>query len=467
MTDKSRRSFIKKTGMVSLGFLGLNQLMTSGCKQEPNFDFGTLSHNPGDILSLPKGFSAKVISRKGDIMNDGLFSPGAHDGMGVFSWKDGKVILVRNHELSPGSYGSGPFDEGNKLINKISVDKIYDYAKGGDRTCVGGTTTMIYDEQSQKIELEYLSLIGTVRNCSGGVTPWNSWITCEETDFRKGDIEGRLEMDHGYNFEVPASDQIGLANPLPIKAMGRFVHESVAVHPTLGIVYQTEDEGEGLLYRYLPNTTPNKFGDLHKGGKLQCLSLTDWKSADTRNWEKFKTDPFPEKKSFNVTWIDLDDVESPDNDLRLRGFKKGAAIFASGEGMSFGKDEVFFTASSGGKKENGQVFRYVPSKFEGKPEEKDFPGTLELFLESKDNDTFRYCDNLTVAPWGDVIICEDNSDARIIGITPKGQTYVIAKNIGYRESEFAGPVFSPSGKTLFVNIQSPGLTLAITGPWKS
>jgi secreted PhoX family phosphatase len=170
---------------------------------------------------------------------------------------------------------------------------------------------------------------------------------------------------------------------------------------------------------------------------------------------------------FDVSWVDLDDVEAPEGDLRLRGRKLGAAIFSSGEGMSYGKNELFFTASSGGKAELGQVFRYVPSKYEGQPMEKDSPGKLELFIESRSIDIFQACDNLTVAPWGDVIICEDRKDARIVGITPAGETYVLAQNVGYRESEFAGPVFSPSGKTLFVNIQSPGLTLAITGPWRS
>ncbi len=72
-----------------------------------------------------------------------------------------------------------------------------------------------------------------------------------------------------------------------------------------------------------------------------------------------------------------------------------------------------------------------------------------------------------MSPWGDLVICEDCEDARIIGITPAGKAYVIATNTGYRTSEFAGPVFSPSGKSLFVNIQNPGLTLAITGPWKN
>lgn len=465
--NTSRRDFIRNTSLVSLGFLGLTQLLTTRCKPVSDVGFGPLVYREGDILSLPKGFSAQVISRQGDRMSDGFLCPGAHDGMGTFKGANGKVLLVRNHELTPGSYGEGPFGKDNAMVEKVSKDKIYDYASGGKYMCVGGTTTTVYNEQTGKVESQSLSLTGTVRNCSGGRSPWNSWITCEETNFTKGGDNGFLEKDHGYNFEVPALEQIGLIDPVPIKAMGRFVHESVAVHPTLGIVYQTEDEGDGLLYRYLPNVVPNAPGDLHKGGRLQCLAIKEWKSADTRNRKNRKTDRFPERKPLEVTWIDLDDIESPEGDLRLRGFQKGAAKFSSGEGASFGNGEVFFTASSGGEEENGQIFRYVPSKYEGQPEEKDFPGTLELFIESKSADTFQACDNLTVAPWGDVVICEDKEDPRIVGVTPQGEAYVIAKNVGYRESEFTGPAFSPSGKTLFVNIQSPGVTLAITGPWRS
>jgi len=237
----------------------------------------------------------------------------------------------------------------------------------------------------------------------------------------------------------------------------------VAVQPKTGIVYQTEDEGDSLFYRYLPNT----YGKLHNGGKLQCLVIKDWKSADTRNYSNLTTARFPEKKSFEIEWVDLADVEAPDSDLRLRGFKQGAARFSRGEGIWYGKDELFFACTDGGHNRSGQIFKYTPSKFEGQPGEKDAPGKLELFIEPNNTETFQNCDNLTIAPWGDVIICEDKKDARVIGITPQGKTYVIAKNIGYRNSEFAGPVFSPSGNTLFINIQTPGLTLAITGPWKN
>ncbi|MBL4649253.1 MAG: DUF839 domain-containing protein, partial [Aureispira sp.] len=101
-----------------------------------------------------------------------------------------------------------------------------------------------------------------------------------------------------------------------------------------------------------------------------------------------------------------------------------------------------------------------------KEESKGYECRLELYSEPNDTSVLRYCDNLTVAPWGDVIFCEDGIKPRIFGITPKGKFYQIAENIGYR-SEFAGVCFSPSGKTLFVNIQVPGLTLAITGDWKN
>lgn len=463
--NDSRRKFIRETGIVGLGFLGLNQYLVSGCglNKTPGVGYGSLVKKEGELLSLPKGFSAKVISKAGDKMSDGLFSPGNHDGMGIFDWKNGKVLLIRNHELTPGSYGEGPFGHDRGLIDKIGKDKFYDFAGGGDRICVGGTTTLIYNEKTAQVELEYLSLTGTVRNCSGGKTPWNTWITCEETPAKKGDEDGKLEKNHGYNFEVPASEKIAVADPVPLKEMGRFVHESAAVHPATGIVYQTEDEGDGLLYRFIPNSP----GDLKKGGRLQCLVINELTSADTRNSDNSSANHFPKRKNFAVSWMDLDDIDSPDGDLRLRGHHKGAAIFSSGEGMTYGNNELYFTASSGGKVGNGQIFRYVPSPYEGQAREKEAPATLELFAESKSNDEFRYCDNITIAPWGDVVVCEDAVDARIIGITPQGQAYIIAQNIGYRESEFAGPVFSPSGKTLFVNIQSPGVTLAITGPWRS
>ncbi|WP_034256926.1 alkaline phosphatase PhoX [Adhaeribacter aquaticus] len=468
----SRRQFVKSSGLVSLGFMGLTHLAAKAAVIPLQaygtlaVGYGPLGNNANGILNLPSGFSCKVISQKGETMSDQLITPGYFDGMGAFENTPGKVALIRNHELSPGST-LGPYGTDNSLVNKVDKNLIYDYGQG-TQICMGGTTTLLYDENTQRVEKQFLSLAGTIRNCAGGITPWKSWITCEETGLKANDKVnphdsiGVLEKDHGYNFEVPAAAN-GLTQPIPLKAMGRFVHEAVAVQPVTGIVYQTEDMADGLFYRF----KPKKYGQLQQGGKLQCLSLRDWKSADTRNWPDLSTDKFPIKKSFAVEWLDLDEVEAPNNDLRLRGFQQGGARFANMEGIWYGKEEVFFACTSGGENAKGQIFRYEPSKYEGHPREQEEPGKLELFLEPNNFEIFQKCDNLTISPWGDVIICEDISNPRILGITPKGEVYVIAQNIGYPDSEFAGPVFSPSGKTLFINIQNPGLTIAITGPWKS
>jgi secreted PhoX family phosphatase len=133
--------------------------------------------------------------------------------------------------------------------------------------------------------------------------------------------------------------------------------------------------------------------------------------------------------------------------------------------MWFDQNECYFACTAGGKKRLGQVFRYIPSPYEGTPREAEQPGKLELFLEPNNSEILRWCDNLTVAPWGDLVLAEDNPNPYLLGVTPEGQVYKLGKNTGF-ESELAGCVFSPSGNTLFVNIQHAGLTLAIQGPWE-
>lgn len=423
-----------------------------------NKGYGALLKDPKGLINLPKGFSYKIISIKGDKMSDGLFLPGRADGMGAFAGSNGRTIVVRNHENSPGDLEEGAFGLKNELLSKLGSTKFYDYGKG-TLPALGGTTTFIYNPKTQTIEKQFLSLAGTVRNCAGGITPWNSWLTCEESTIVAG-TDDAMEKDHGYVFEIPATNEIGLSNPLPIKEMGRMNHEAVAVDPRTGIVYLTEDQGDSLIYRYIPKTQ----GKLHDGGKLQSLAVKDKKSCDTRNWEDTKAAPFPVSEKFDVEWIDIENVNSPEDDLRLQGFDKGAARFARGEGMWYGNKEIYFACTSGGKNKSGQVFRYIPGAGESTADENKQPGQLELFAEPNDKTILKSCDNLTVSPWGDVVMCEDDPHPFIVGINQAGEYYKIVENVGY-ESEFAGGVFSATGETYFVNIQGPGITLAITGPW--
>lgn len=458
--DSSRRHFLKNAAAVTAGFAGLHTFI--GCTDAgPDSDliakgYGRLLPDPDGVLDLPAGFSYRIVSRGGDLMDDGLRVPRVPDGMAAFPGPDGLTIVVRNHEVEPAAMPAwGPFGESNELLPKIDPSLLYD-AGGTASPCLGGTTTFVFDTRTGELRNQFLSLAGTLRNCAGGPTPWNSWISCEESTLLAG---RELAQNHGYPFEVPAAAQPGLTPPVALKAMGRFNHEAVAVHPESGIVYQTEDRGDGLIYRYIPITP----GKLSEGGRLQALGVSQRPSLDTRNWNRPTVKP---GAPMAVRWYDLQEIDSPGDNLRYQGFDKGAARFARGEGMWYGNGAIYFACTDGGRKQHGQIWRYTPSPREGSRNEQSSPGQLEIFLESTHSDLLENADNLTVAPWGDLIVCEDGpGEQRLVGVTTEGRFYTLARN-AVSDSEFAGVTFSPDGSTLFVNLQYDRLTLAITGDWK-
>ena len=426
-----RRTFLATgsafAALLASGCVARQSALTGTTAASP---YGALKQDPAGLLDLPEGFSYRVISRLGDAMDDGGTVPDRADGMGCFDLGGGKLALVRNHELKVQHDAGGALASG------------FDRRSGG-AVLPGGTTTLVLDNATGKIERQYRSLAGTIRNCAGGTTPWGSWLTCEEDVTLAGDGVGR---NHGWVFEVPATAP-GLVNPVPLKEMGRFNHEAAAVDPEIGIVYMTEDRDDGLLYRFIPST-PGKLAD---GGKLQALAADG--IADSRNWSGIG---MTQGNATKVHWVDLDDVESPEDDLRRRGAAKGATLFARGEGIHVGAGEMFFCCTSGGAAKLGQVFSFVPGA-----------DRLELFFESTSPDQFNYGDNLTLSPNGHLIVCEDQYtdvvDNHLRGISPDGHAYPFARLRS--QTELAGACWSPDGRTLFVNVYSPTATLAITGPW--
>ncbi|MCB1121193.1 MAG: DUF839 domain-containing protein [Verrucomicrobiae bacterium] len=459
----NRRSFLKASGAITAGFLTM-QRATRAIEAQQSLPisraYGPLVKDPMGVLDLPDGFKYQVISRVGRTMSDGLVTPGFHDGMAAFPVSGGRIALICNHETNPDQGLASPFGIGNHLLNKIPKSKLYDYGRG-EMPGLGGTTTVIYNPMKREVEREYLSLAGTHRNCAGGATPWNSWVTCEETVVRASDKD-YLERDHGFNFEVPVSTRIKLAEPTPLVEMGRFNHEAVTVDHKSGVVYQTEDRGDGLIYRYIPNQS----GKLHKGGRLQALAIKGWASCDTRNWADLSTQRFEQGKLYEVEWIDMNHVDSPLDDLRYRGFEAGAARFARGEGIFYGNERVYWACTNGGRILKGQIFSYKPSIYEGTAREKEAPATLELYLEPNDGNIVDMCDNLDVSPDGGLLLCEDGkAEQFLVGVSPKGEWFKLAKN-SIDDTEFAGVCHSPDGRIVFVNLQKPGLTLAITGPFE-
>jgi hypothetical protein len=460
----SRRHFMQSAAAVGIGLVGLRRLVRAAevdvtSVSDPD-RFGPLLDDPHRILDLPEGFSYRLISKTGDPMDDGLRVPGLPDGMAAFPvpsdypihpGSPDHTILVRNHELTIDRLVESPFGRDASLLDRIDRSKLYD-----DRPALGGTSTIIFNTRTGLVEGHFLSLAGTVRNCAGGPTPWGSWITCEE------DVSGPNQgyhRSHGYNFEVPTGAR-GLVQAVPLVHMGRFNHEAVAIDPRTGIVYQTEDRNDGLIYRFIPDS----ISELHRGGRLEALCVKGRPSLDLRNW----TSPAQlfVGETVETQWVPMRDVESPDDSLRLQGFASGAARFARAEGMWFGRGSIFFACTNGGRSKKGQIWRYVPSAFEGSSEEAKFPGRLELFVEPNDGNIVNNADNLCVAPSGDVFVAEDGAGPnRLLCVSRQGRVSTFASN-AWNRSELAGVCFSPDGSTLFVNIQhDPGMTLAITGRW--
>jgi len=436
----NRRNFIGATGAAFSGLLlngctGRSAPLTSAPSSFA--DYGPLVPDPAGMLDLPRGFSYRLLSSLGNAMSDGCTVPDKADGMGCFSLGNDEIVLIRNHELVPADDAGGVLAKGFGTRDGAIVP--------------GGTTSIVLDATTLEVKREFRSLAGTIRNCSGGITPWGSWLTCEEAPTGPGQRFGEgLAENHGWVFEVPAN-ATGLIDAVPLKAMGRFNHEAACVDPRTGIVYLSEDRDDSVLYRFVP-TTPGRLGD---GGLLQAMVVEGL--SDTRNWTSAD---MAVGSRHTVRWIDCDDVESPNDDLRSRAAAKGAALVARGEGIHTGTDEIFVCSTNGGQRKLGQILRLVPGTG-GEPDQ------IELFFESQSKDQFNYGDNLTVGPNGHLIVCEDQYtevvDNHLRGITPDGRAYTLGRL--RMQTELAGGCFSPDGKWFFVNAYSPTRTLAITGPW--
>ena len=388
-------------------------------------------------------------------MTDGARTPAKHDGMGVIADKDGVVTLCRNHEIS---------DDGTPIPAK---------GESFDVRAKAGCTNLRFNTQTGEWIDSWVSLSGSSRNCAGGVTPWGTWLTCEETVLGPGDKDKykqdklrSFKKTHGWIFEVPAD---GVADPVPLKGMGRFVHEAVAVDHETGIVYETEDRQTAGFYRFLPN----KKGQFAAGGTLEIAEVVGHK--DLRGG-------FENGTEFDVRWHKIDDPElahtpdvAPADELGVfkQGKAKGGSMFARLEGCWFGNGLVYFDATNGGGAKAGQIWKYDPKT------EK-----LTLLFESPSKPTLNMPDNLCVSPRGGLLLCEDNDyganefPQRIFALSQDGQLALFAENNvrlfgqknllfgDYRTKEWAGTTFSADGKWLFVNIQTPGITFAITGPWQ-
>ena len=428
----------------------------------------------GAELALPGGFTYHSFGAFGSAMTDGYITPPIHDGMACFDTGNGTWRLVRNHEL-----GEGNDIPAGTVIGEKST--------AFDPKAPGGTVTLELEAGTAAYKSSWISLNGTDTNCGGAPTPWGTWLTCEETT--TGVKSGR-KKPHGYVFEVdPMSDAPTLTKPL--RGLGRFLHEAGAVDPDTGVVYLTEDEGPDGFYRFVPDSFTGGRSSL-RHGTLQMLRVKDAPKYNTIVGQ-----------SVGVTllcdWVKINDpnpsnAEDDASAVYKQGRAKGAAKFLGGEGCNYRDGGVVFGSSDGGDVGLGQVWEYVPTSHIGGLNEE---GELTLLFESTGKTELDGPDNMCTSPGGGIIICEDGNlkNNRVLGLRPNGTLVTIAENLvgvqkhyleasgklydptvpndgkaagdGIGYSEFAGPTFSPDGQWLFVNIQVPGITCAITGDWDS
>ncbi|HUG19368.1 MAG TPA: alkaline phosphatase PhoX [Planctomycetaceae bacterium] len=450
-----------------------------------------------ELIMLPEGFQYETFSWTGDAMSDGNPVPEDLDGMAVVATvfpgnnknsngKANEIVLIRNHEVT-----GGP---------PIAATHAYNPNAGG------GTTVLRW--KNGKLIDSRVSVAGTWNNCAGGPTPWGTWLTGEET---LATVNG---IPHGYIFEslpfASDADRDAWGTPVPLTDMGRFSHEAVAVDPATGFVYETEDEsttsnlidssgrrrGNSGFYKFVPNDASGVPGSLEAGGTLYMLRAVgpEGPVLDLRDPECFS--------EYDVEWIEITNPNGAPPDGRIsaayyEGWQQAGARFQRLEGCWWDpvQEVVVFVDTEGGSEAagtEGAVWAYDP-KTEKLHNIFVSQGALVPEAYGSDNP-----DNVTVSPRGGILLCEDGGTddgdgLSLLGLLPNGQTFEFARNIinigvldapallaagrdplrvaewiaegDFSGNEWAGATFDPTGRTLFVNIQTPGITFAITGPW--
>lgn len=366
--------------------------------------YGPLSDRPDQNgLHLPDGFTSRIIAVSGEQVSGTsyVWHP-FPDGAATFPTDDGGWIHACNSEVRP----SQAPDAGGVSAVSFSAD---------------GT-----------VSAAYRILEGSSSNCAGGPTPWGTWLSGEEYD------EGQIwECD-------PTGDNEAVAHP----AMGRFSHEAAAVDPKGKAVYLTEDQPDGLLYRY----TPTRYPDL-TDGSLEAAVVAD---------------------DGAVTWLEVPDPAAKDQPTRKQ---VAGTPFAGGEGIWHNDGFVYFTTkfdhsvhSLDLTAERHQLI------WKGDPEKLGVEGAV-----------LSHVDNITVdAGTGDLYVAEDGGNMELVIITPEGSVAPFARVADQDGSEVTGPCFNPARDRLYFSSQRGpssktlaeilpgadsdsrdiGITFEVTGPFR-
>ncbi|UCE88135.1 MAG: DUF839 domain-containing protein [Pseudomonadota bacterium] len=383
----SRRAFLRGTVLTALGITIGGGLRLAHSRAGGIAALGPLQGPDENGLLLPVGFRSRVVARSGirPLPKSAYRWHAAPDGGATFASNDGGWIYVSNSEMPNGNGGAGAlrFDSAGNMADAYSI------------------------------------LTGTSRNCGGGATPWNTWLSCEE-------------VDGGQVWEC---DPFALREPIVRPLLGRFAHEAVAVDPRQGQLYLTEDKPNGCLYRFTP-ARRNKLGhpDLSTG-TLEVAEVL-------------------EAQGGRILWHAV-----PDPDAKHVPTRKQVAVasrFRGGEGIAWHAGIVYFTT-----KGDDRVWAYDVSA-----------ERIRVFYDHTDHEqkVLTGVDNVTISPAGDVLVAEDGGDLQIVAVIPGRQLVPVVQLAGHDDSEMTGPAFDPAGTRLYFSSQrgttgrwQDGITFEVTG----
>ena len=341
--------------------------------------------DPNDLgMRLPEGFSVRIVARTGEPVVDGApylwhLLP---DGGSTYATEDGGWIYVSNSEIPlAGGVGAIRFNEDGTIVDAYPI------------------------------------LSGTNVNCAGGKTPWHTWLSCEE-------------LGRGRVWEC---DPWGEVEGVERLALGRIRHEAAAIDPVNGHVFLSEDESDGLFYRFVPDRfTDSGIPDL-TSGRLQVARVDDGV----------------------VSWLDVPDPQA-DGDLQTREQVPEATIFRAGEGLWW-HDGIVYLSTKG----DDRIWAYNTNTS---------LITILYDASASEQPVLTGVDNITVSCCGDVLVAEDGGSMQIVAILPSGEVKPLMQLVGQDGSEVTGPDFDPSGTRLYFSSQramgaTQGITYEITGPF--